>query len=155
MLTESIATHKNLKEGKGEMKLGRIYQTPKKPKLESILKPPLLDYPPIPIKEEGTSGEDHGVKVVKHFDETMRVIYEVVTQLRQHNTILQNQVNSSSQSFDVRIKDMEHELGTKPAELTQQYDAPNVWSDVGNMAKIIAGMNTKPVKVLSETKIKR
>ena len=43
-----------------------------------------------------------------------------------------------------------HELGTKPAELTQEYDAPNVWSAVGNLAEIVAGMNTKPVKVLSE-----
>ena len=119
------------------MKIGRIYQSPKTPKLEGILKSPLLDYPPIPIKEEGTSGEDHGVKVVKYFDETMKVSYEVVTQLRQHNISLQNQVNSGSQSIDFKIKDMEDELGTKPAELTQEFDALNVWSVVGNLAEIV------------------
>ena len=95
------------------------------------------------------------MKVVKHFDETMRVIYEVVTQLRQQNASLQNQVNSSSQSFDVRIKDMEDELGTKPAELTQEFDAPNVLGAVGNLAVIVAKMNTKPVNVLSELNVKK
>ena len=49
------------------MQLGRTDQTPKKPKLEGVLKPSLLDYPPIPTKAEGTLGEDQGAKVVKTF----------------------------------------------------------------------------------------
>ena len=155
LLTQSIATHKNLKEEKKEMKLGRIYQTPKKPKLEGILNVPPLSYPPLPVKEEGTSGVEHSAEIVKHFDETLRAIYEEVSQLRQQHITLQNQLNSSSQSFDIRIKDVGHELGTKPAELTQEYDAPNVWSAVGNLAEIVAGMNTKSVRVLSEAKVKK
>ena len=47
------------------MELGRNYQTPKKPKVEDILKSSFLNYSSIPIKEEETSGEDHGVKVAK------------------------------------------------------------------------------------------
>ena len=81
--SEGIATHKNLMEEKREMRIGRTYQTPKKPKLEGVLKPSLLDYPSIPTKEEGVPGEDQGTKVVKHFDETLRLVYDAANQLKQ------------------------------------------------------------------------
>ena len=42
---------------------------------------------------------------------------------------------------------MENELGTKPAELTQEFDAPNMWSAVGKLAGIVAAVDIKPVKV--------
>ena len=99
-----------------------------------MLKPSFLDYPSIPTKEEGVPGEDQGTKVVKHFDETLRLVYDAVNQLKQQNTFLQDQINSSSANFDIRIRDMEDELGVKPSELTQEFDAPNMWSAVGNLA---------------------
>ena len=57
--TESIATQDNLMAEKKEMKLGREYKTPKKAKIESILKsPPPVNYPSMPTKTEGLSRED-------------------------------------------------------------------------------------------------
>ena len=113
--SEGIATHQNLREEKKEMKIGRTYQTPKKPKLESVLKPSILDYHSIPLKEEGVSGEDQGTKIVNHFDKSLRLVFEAVNQMKQQQTFLQDQLNSSSTSFDIRIKDMEDELGEKPS----------------------------------------
>ena len=92
---------------------------------------------------------------MKHFDESLRLLYETVNQLKQQNTILQEQINSSSASFDIRIKDMEDELGVKPSELTQEFDAPNMWSAVGNLAGIVATTDSKPTKVLSDFKVKK
>ena len=86
-------------EEKREMRIGRTYQTPKKPKLEGVLKPSFLDYPSIPTKEEGVQGEDQGLKVVKHFDESLRLVYEAINQLKQQNAFLQDQINSSSVSL--------------------------------------------------------
>ena len=153
--SEGIATHQNLREEKKEMKIGRTYQTPKKPKLESVLKPSILDYHSIPLKEEGVSGEDQGTKIVNHFDKSLRLVFEAVNQMKQQQTFLQDQLNSSSISFDIRIKDMEDELGNKPSGLTQEFDAPNMWGAMGNLAGILATVDAKPTNVLTDAKVKR
>ncbi len=41
---------------------------------------------------------------------------------------------------------MEDELGVKPSELTQEFDAPNMWSAVGNLAGIVATVDQNQSK---------
>ena len=50
---------------------------------------------------------------------------------------------------------MEDKLGVKPSELTQEFDAPNMWSTVGNLAGIVATVDSKSTKVLSDLKVKK
>ena len=68
---------------------------------------------------------------------------------------LLNQGNSSSQRFDVRIKDVEDEFRSRPAEITKEFDAQNLWSAAGNLDEIVSISNSKPVKALSELKVKK
>ena len=60
-------------------------------------------------------------------------MFETVGRLQKQNRLLEKQVESSSKSFDVRITDIEDEVGPKPKYLAQEFDAPSLWSAVGNL----------------------
>ena len=55
--------------------------------------------------------------------------------------MLEDFVNKGSESFDLRIIEVEDELGTKPKYLEQQFDDPSLWGAIGDLTDIVYGLD--------------
>ena len=86
--TEQIATQDNLMPGEKEMKKNRDYKTPKKPKLERILKssPP----PSYTSFEPKGDSEVDGALILQHYDSAFRTLHDAVRKLYSQNQMMEN-----------------------------------------------------------------
>ena len=82
----AIATSENLKEENKTQNKTRNYKTPKKPKLEGILKsysPP--SYESFIPKNEDETSEEKAASVLQHIDNAFKGLHETVRKLNSHN----------------------------------------------------------------------
>ena len=150
--TEQIATKDNLMAGEKEMKKNRDYKTPKKPKLERILKSsPPPNY--TSFEPKGDSEVDASL-ILQHYDSAFRTLHDVVSKLHSQNQLMEKLIEEGSENFDVRFTDLEDELGSKPRHLEQAFDAPCLWGTVGELADVVSGMDTHSNNSLQESTVK-
>ena len=60
-----------------------------------------------------------------------------ILKLHTNILVLQDFFKNSVQSLDTQAKDLQDELGMNPAQIDFRFDAPNLWSIVGNLASIL------------------
>ena len=91
--TEQVATQDNLMTRGKEMKNNRDNKTPKKPKLERILK---SSPPPNYASFEPKGGaEADGALILQHYDLAFRTLHDVVSKLHSQNQMMGNMLGNS------------------------------------------------------------
>ena len=82
-------------------------------------------------------------------------MHDEIFKLKKNQRILQELLDKSVRNIDVRILDLEDEVGNKPVQLDWEFDAPNLWSGFSNIASFISSVKDSTSDFMSSIEIKR
>ena len=144
---EGIATTAGMrKEAKFE-KTAKMAQTPKRKRLKEELE----IAPPTLYKGIVTELEDFDINDAKehahHFDEGLEILSSEMGKMSKVQQFLANLVKDTISSSNIRLADLNDEIGTKPCGLGSEFDAPDLWSTIG---EVISNLTESTIKLEAE-----
>ena len=103
------------------------------------------------IPETGSfSGEDDARNFMVHIENSFKTVSKEIFKLNKNQIIMQDLLDNGLTNLDLRLKDIEEEVGNKPAHLEKEYDAPNLWGSVSTMASLFSSFTEKKSSTLTE-----
>ena len=128
------------------MKESRNFKTPKKPNLEETLNlPSPPNYESFEPGKDASSEEDTAL-ILGHIDDDFEGLHETVYALYQRNRMLEELLHKGSENFGLRITEFEDELDTNSKHLEAKFDAPSLWSSIGDLVDIVSAIDCKNIK---------
>ena len=72
-----------------------------------------------------------------HIEKSFLTMQGEQDRLHANQSILRDQIVNGSRKFELRIHELQDDLGTKPSHLLDKFDAPSLWGTVGMMGSSI------------------
>ena len=112
-------------------------------------------YLPFSPSNDKTSSTDDARGFMEHIELTFKSMNDEIFKLNKNQIALQNLLDKSIQNLDLRINDLESEIGNKPPQLDEKFDAPNLWGVVATSANHINLMDKSDTDYISEDAVQQ
>ena len=90
----------------------------------------------MPTSKDNTSDQQF-TDYTNYVDATFKKMNEGIRHLQQNQTALLDMVNRGSQNYDLRLIELQDVIGPKPPQLSSEFDAPHLWSTVGQLSNYV------------------
>ena len=139
------ASYENMMKEKAVMDSIRTSKTPRKVKKE--LKPgdPPSVYSSFMNKKEDEEATTNDEKFV-HIDQAFLLMYEEIKKVYVKNLVLEKLLSDSTENLDLRLTELQDDVGNKPSHLDAEFDAPSIWGTVGSLANHVKHAEPKDSK---------
>ena len=74
---------------------------------------------------------------LSHVDNTFELIYAEFKKLHKNQMVMRELMNDTAQSLELKVTELQDDMGLKPTHLNSEFDASNLWGTVGIIANII------------------
>ena len=151
--TKGLATEQTLSEENNFVTQAKEYRTPKKEKIKQMIDTSLPEVYSSFIPETGSfSSEDDARNFMVHIETSFKTVSKEIFKLNKNQMVMQDLLDNGLTNLDLRLKDIEEEVGNKPAHLEMEYDAPNLWGSISTMASLFSSFTeNKPSTLTEET----
>ena len=143
-----------LQEKKSE-KQAKEYKTPKKEKFKEMIDTSLPEVYASFIPALGSSSsEDDARNFMLHIEQTFKNLNKEILKLNKNQVIMHDFLDNGLRNLDIRVTDLEDDLGEKPVHLEREYDAPNVWGSVSVLASMVSNLNEDKDATMNEKSVR-
>ena len=131
----------------------KVYKTPKKEKVSQMIDISLPKvYSTFEPESDSISSEDDATQFMNHIEQAFKTLNLEILKLNKNQVVMQDLIHDGLSSLDVRVKEIENEIGSKPVHLEQDYDAPNLWSGVSTLATFVSEIKDQESTNIDTTK---
>ena len=148
------ASFENMMKEKAVMDTIRTSKTPRKTlKEESGSVPPPV-YTSFLSKKEGEKPKALEDRFV-HIDRAFLLMSEEIMKMYEKNLTLKQLLTESTSHLDLRLTELQDDVGKKPSHLDVAFDAPSIWGTIGTLATTVRGVEPKedPLEYIPEAKV--
>ena len=100
------------------------------------------------------SSKEDAQNFMAHIEESFKTLNREVFKLNKNQIVLQDLLENGLQNLDVRLGDLEEDLGKKPVHLEREYDAPSLWGSVSTIASLISTLRERKHSSLTDESVK-
>ena len=149
--TKGVATEQTLSEEQKFATQAKQYKTPKKEKIKQMIDTSLPEVYSSFVPETGSfSSEDDARNFMVHIESSFKMVSREIFKLNKNQVVMQDLLDNGLRNLNLRLKDVEEEVGNKPVHLEKEYDAPNLWGSVSTMASLFSSFTEKKSTALTE-----
>ena len=142
------ASLENMMKEKAVMDSIRTVKTPRKVNKGVILEEPLSVYTSCMEKIEDEKPKTVEERFV-HIDKACMIMYAEMQKIKAKNEILNKLLSESSSNLDLRLTELQDDVGNKPSHLDFDFDAPSIWGTIGTLANTLKEVEPKGLQIES------
>lgn len=132
----------------------RTIKTPRKANKEVISEDPPSIYTFLMSKRENEKLKTSEERF-DHIDQAFLQIYEEIKKVYSKKLVLNKLLAENTSHLDLRLTELQDDVGNKPSHLDFDFDAPSVWSTIGTLANTLKSTEPKETQpeFIPETKV--
>ena len=150
-----IPTAQAIIQEKKSERQAKEYKTPKKEKFKDMIDTSLPEvYASFTPATGSFSSEDDARNFMIHIEQTFKNLNKEILKLNKNQVVMHDLLENGLSNLDIRVTDLEDDLGEKPVHLEREYDAPNVWGSVSALASMISNLNEGKDTTMNEKSVR-
>ena len=137
---EDFVTKEGLVRERDFTRNTKLFQTPKRERFKENLElKPLKKYQKIFDEAQMYEGflEEKVPEYLKDFDNNIQTLFEEVSKARKVQAFLGNLLEQTTNKVELKLEDISDRIGKKPIHLEREFDTPDLWGTVGEVASRI------------------
>ena len=100
------------------------------------------------------SSEEDAQNFMVHIEQSFKMLNREIFKLNKNQIVLQDLLENGLSNLNVRLGDLEEDVGKKPAQLERKYDAPNLWGSVSTLASLFSTLSERKYSGVTNASVK-
>ena len=143
----------NLLKEKKEMTDLRKYKTPKKAPMEKSSEAnPSPSFKRFASDDKEGASDEEEEQFKNHVDGNFEILHNEMKKMKDKQATMFDIFQNTSQSINLRLGELQDDVGIKPSHLSAEFDAPSLWGTLGILVNTVEELRNKVVRVTEESK---